>query len=73
MCMPGERLYFTHIFSRLLVYLTFLFLFTSTLNKKKRQGDSIFFDFFFRNCRNTSSRMTADLPSVPRVEMGREG
>lgn len=38
-CMPGERLFTSlTIFSRLLVYLTFLFLFTSTLNEKKKAG-----------------------------------
>lgn len=38
-CMPGERLFTSlTVFSRLLVYLTSFFLFTSTLNKKKKAG-----------------------------------
>lgn len=51
MCVcQGERLYFTHtlpVFSRLLVYLTFSFCLPRHPTKRKGDGGSIFFDFFF--------------------------
>lgn len=75
MYIPGERFHFTYIFSRLLVYLTFDFVYLDIKQKEKGRAilSSLIWFFLFRNCRNTSSRTTADLPSVPRVEMGREG